>query len=81
MDTDNGLLIVIGVVALVVLFNIGLALSFLRNRGKGQMILFRDTLKEMVNPWKDEDEALSELREKVADLESDGHQKGLKNEF
>ena len=81
MESNNGLLIVIGVVALVVLFNVGLALSFLRNRGKGQIILFRDTLKKMANPWKDEEEALSELREKVANLESDEHQKGQGNEF
>lgn len=81
MESNNGLLIVIGVIALVVLFNIGLALSFLRNRGSGQILLFRDTLKKMANPWKDEDETLSELREKVANLESDEHQKGLRNEF
>ncbi|HEY45256.1 MAG: hypothetical protein AMJ88_04370 [Anaerolineae bacterium SM23_ 63] len=81
MDTNNGLLIVIAIVALVILFNIGLALSFLRNRGKGQIFIFQDTLKKMANPWKDEDEALSELREKVANLESDDHQKGLHNEF
>lgn len=81
MDTDSGLLIVIGVVALVVLFNIGLALSFLRNRGTRQIIMFQDTLKKMANPWKEEDEALSELREKVSSLESDEDQKGLQNEF
>jgi hypothetical protein len=81
MDSNSGLLIVIGVIALVILFNIGLALSFLRNRGKGQIVLFRDTLRDMLNPWKDEDEALSELREKVANLESDEHQKGLDNGF
>jgi len=81
MDSNNGLLIAIGVITLVVLFNIGLALSFLRNRGKGQIILFQETLKKMVNPWKDEDEALSELREKVANLESDEHPKGLHNGF
>lgn len=81
MDSNNGLLIVIGVIALVILFNIGLALSFLRNRGKGQIILFRDALRDMANPWKDEDEALSELREKVANLESDEHQKGQHNGF
>jgi hypothetical protein len=81
MDSNNGLLIVIGVIALVILFNIGLALSFLRNRGRGQIVLFRDTLRDMLNPWKDEDEALSELREKVANLETDEHHKRLDNGF
>ncbi len=81
MDINNGLLIVIAVVALVILFNIGLALSFLRNRGKGQIVLFRDAIQKMINPWKDEDEALSELREKVANLESDEHRERLQNEF
>ncbi len=71
MGTDNGLLIVIGILALVVLFNVGLALSFLRNRGTKQLFQFQDTLKKMANPWKEEDEALSELREKVANLETD----------
>lgn len=81
MDSNSGLLIVIGVVALVVLFNISLVLSLLRNRGKGQFVLYQDMLKKMANPWKDEDEALSELRERVANLESDEHQKGPHNEF
>jgi Mn-containing catalase len=81
MDTDNGLLIVIGVVALVVLFNIGLALSFLRNRSTRQIIMFQDTLKKITNPWKEEDEALSELRDMVSNLETDEDHKGLHNEF
>jgi hypothetical protein len=39
--------------------------------------MFQDTLKKMANPWKDEDKALTELREKVSNLESDEDQKGL----
>jgi hypothetical protein len=73
MDSSTGLLIVIGVVTLVILFNIGLALSFLRSRRGEQIILFRDSLKKMANPWKDEDDVLSELREKVASLETNDH--------
>ena len=70
MDANSGLLVVIGVIALVILFNVGIALSFLRNRGKGQIILFRDSLQKLVNPWKEEDESLSELRKRVAHLAS-----------
>jgi hypothetical protein len=81
MEENSGILIVLGVVALVILFNVGLALSFLRNRGKGQIFLFRDTLRKLVNPWKDEDEALSELRKRVAHLESQDHDEGWDDGF
>ncbi|HEY43216.1 MAG TPA: hypothetical protein G4O11_04460 [Anaerolineae bacterium] len=73
MDSNGGLLVVIGVITLVILFNVGIALSFLRTRGKGQIFLFRDSLQKLVNPWKEEDEALSELRKRVAHLESNEH--------
>jgi hypothetical protein len=76
METNSGILIVLGVVALVILFNVGIALSFLRGRGKGQIFLFRNSLQKLANPWKDEDEALTELRKRVSHLESQDHDEG-----
>jgi hypothetical protein len=32
--------------------------------------IFRESLGEMLNPWKKEDEALDELRQRVDDLKS-----------
>jgi hypothetical protein len=71
MDTNTGLLVVIGVIALAILLNVGIALSFLRGRGKGQIFLFRDFLQKLRNPWGDEDEALSELRKRVVHLKTE----------
>lgn len=81
MEGDSGILIVLGVVALVILFNVGLALPFLRDIGKGQTIHFRTTFRKLVDPWKDEDEALSELRKRVAHLKSQDHDEGQDDDF
>jgi hypothetical protein len=67
---NNGWLIVIAILAFVILFNIGLALSFIRRMKSKPEGIFRDSISEMLNPWKKEDEALDELRQRVDDLKS-----------
>ncbi len=67
---SNGLLIVFAILAFVILINIGLALSFLRRTKSKPKAIFRESIGEMLNPWKKEDEALEELRQRVDDLKS-----------
>ena len=67
---NNGWLIVIAIIAFVILFNIGLALSFIRRMKSKPEGVFRDSISEMLNPWKKEDEALEELHQRVVDLKS-----------
>ncbi len=64
---DRGWLIICGVLIVVGLFNLGLALSVLRNRGRREGY-FAGSLSDMFNPWKEEDEALQTLHETVQTL-------------
>ncbi len=66
---ENGWLIVGGILALVVIVNIGLALSALRGRERGKATVFDRSLRYIRNPWAEENKALSELRQRVSDLE------------
>jgi uncharacterized protein YlxW (UPF0749 family) len=64
---DNGWLIVCGVLFFVVVFNLGLMLNVLRNRGRQQPFL-PGSLSDLLNPWKKEDESLEKLSQQVRDL-------------
>lgn len=67
---NNGWLIVIAILALVILSNIGIALSFIRRMKSKQKGIFHEPIVDMLNPWKKEDEALEELRQRVEALKS-----------
>ena len=67
---NNGWLIVIAILTFVILINIGLALGFIRRMKLKPKGVFRESICEMLNPWKKEDEALEELRQRVDDLKS-----------
>ena len=64
---DNGWLIVCGVLFFVGIFNLGLMLSVLRNRGRQQPLL-SGSLSDLLNPWKKDDESLEKLSQQVKDL-------------
>ena len=64
---DRGWTIVCGVLLVVGLFNLGLILSVLRNRGR-QTPFLRGSLSEMLNPWKQEDNDLALLHDEVSRL-------------
>ena len=66
----NGWLIVIAILAFVILINVGLALGAIRRMKMKPKGIFQESLGEMLNPWKKEDEALDELRQRVDDLKS-----------
>jgi uncharacterized protein YlxW (UPF0749 family) len=64
---DRGWLIIFGVLLFVGLLNFGLMLSALRNRERREPYL-RDSLSELLNPWKKENEALDQLHREVEKL-------------
>jgi hypothetical protein len=66
---DRGWLIICGVLLIVGLFNLGLALSVLRNRGRREAYL-RGSLSDLLNPWKQEDEDLDQLHQRVMKLQA-----------
>lgn len=71
---ESGWLIVCGVVTLVILINVGLALSALRAVNSGQASTLDRALRYIRNPWASEDQALSDLRRSIASLEEDRDQ-------
>jgi hypothetical protein len=72
MISQEGWTIIIVVLILVVLFNLGLVVSFLRGRGKDQSLMLRDAIQRSLNPWQEEDEALAKLREQIKSLGLEG---------
>lgn len=68
MARETGWLVVIGIVLFIVLINAGMILNALRSRGPKQPPLDNRSLRERLNPWKDEDRNLAELRDHVSRL-------------
>jgi len=66
----NGWFIVLAILGFVILINVGLAAGFIRRMKSKPKAVFRESISEMVNPWKKEDEALEELRQRVNDLKN-----------
>ena len=61
-------MIVCGVLALVIMVNVGLALSALRGRNRGQAAALDRSVRFLRDPWADETRSLSELHQRVTDL-------------
>jgi len=66
---DKGWWIVCGVLLVVGLFNLGLALSVLRNRGRKKPYL-DGSISDLLFPWKQEDDTLAKLHQQVKNLDS-----------
>lgn len=65
---DKGWWIVCGVLTFVIFLNLGLVFSALRYRKSNPQPIFGKSIAEMLNPWKDEDQALEELEQQVKTL-------------
>jgi hypothetical protein len=74
MDSGNALLIVGIIIVVVVLFNIGLVISLTGPSTREQMRLMGKLARGTRNPWKNQNEELSELRDRVAQFEADEHE-------
>jgi hypothetical protein len=70
---DDGWWIVFGVLAFVLLLNAGLVLTALRYRKSSPRPIFGESIRDLLNPWKDEDQALDELHEEVDKLKRRDH--------
>jgi hypothetical protein len=57
-------------IGLVILINAGLVLLLTRSRGRQEIDLFRSALGGLRQPWRVEDEMLSDLRRSVDQLKS-----------
>lgn len=71
MDLDRAFLVICLTIGAVILFNVIIYLSFRRGNEVTTIDLFRKAARQARNPWQDEDEALRELSEIVADLRTD----------
>jgi hypothetical protein len=74
MDSGNALLIVGIIIVVVILFNIGLVISLTGPSTREQMRLMGKLARGTRNPWKNQNEELSELRDRVAQFEADEHE-------
>jgi hypothetical protein len=69
MNNESAYLIVCIVIVLVVLFNVGLIFSLTSPATREQLRLLTRLVQRSRNPWKSQDDDLSELRDRVAEFE------------
>jgi len=70
METEKALLVVGVTLAVVLLINAGILVNFLRSKSSGQLKAFGRAIQAVQNPFRRENESLSELRERVSKLEN-----------
>lgn len=64
--------VIILTLLIVVVVNAGLILALRRGGTHRQVDMLRRAAKAARNPWAEQDQTMSELRERVSQLESDG---------
>ena len=69
MNTENGWIVVLIILGIVVLFNLGMFAQALNSRGRNSDWL-KNIRGSMDQPFKKEDESLDELRKRVEDLQN-----------
>lgn len=69
METENVGLIVCGVLIFVALLNAGLILGVLRGQNRNRFEVIEKAIRASQNPWRERDEQIQELRQRVSDLE------------
>lgn len=69
LNTENVLLVIAIVIALVVLVNGGLILMMMRGRGENRYRKFFEGIKGLRNPWEEQDHQLGELGDRVSRLQ------------
>jgi hypothetical protein len=70
MDTDKALIVVGITLVIVLVINAGILVTFLRSRSSGQYKVFGRAIQSIRDPFRIENESLSQLRERVAKLEN-----------
>jgi hypothetical protein len=74
MDPIKAIVVVVITVGAVVLFNVILYLAFRQGREVKSINLTRKVIDRMKNPWKDEDDDLSELHRLVEEIQPTSQQ-------
>lgn len=74
MELDRASLVICLTVGVVILINVMIYLSLRRGNEVTTVDLFRKAAKRARNPWQDEDDALRELSDIVAGLQSNNEQ-------
>lgn len=69
MDPTKAIIVVVITVGAVVFFNVILFLAFRQGREVKSINLTRKAIDQMKNPWKGEDDDLSELRRLVEEIQ------------
>lgn len=69
METENVGLIVCAVLIFVALLNAGLILGVLRGQNRNRFEVIEKAIRAAQNPWRERDEQIEELRQRVSDLE------------
>lgn len=68
MDLGQAALVIVLTLILVIAFNVAIYFSLRGERTTKQIELMRKVAQRVRRPWKDEDEQLKELSQKVRDL-------------
>jgi hypothetical protein len=71
MDTNRAALIIGAALLLVILVNLGLVVGLLRSKPADQVRKWLGAARRLGDPWSEEDEALKELRKRVAAFRPD----------
>jgi len=71
MDFSRAFVIVAIALVVVILFNVGIYFGYGRKNSRNEYNDMIKTMKQMRNPWKEEDDNLQELSQRVAALKKD----------
>jgi hypothetical protein len=68
---EDGWLVVCGALVLVLLLNLGIIMAFVGREGRQQAARWGRAIRNLTNPWHEEDEAFAELNRLVRDLNAE----------
>jgi hypothetical protein len=71
MDTERAAIIIGAALLLVIVVNVGLVIGLRRSKPADEVRKWLSAARRLGDPWAEEDEALRELRKRVAAFESD----------
>jgi hypothetical protein len=71
MDTEKAIIVVGVTLAVVLVINAGILVTFLRSRSSRQLKVFGRAIQSVQDPFRTENESLNELRERVSKLENE----------
>jgi hypothetical protein len=69
MDTEKAIIIVAITLAIVFIINAGILVTFLRSRSSDHFKVLGKAIQAVRDPFRDETESLTELRDRVSKLE------------